>query len=277
MNEHPSREYQVLLSVDVENYGGRNYVEHRTLQSALVQVVDEAADRAELDRHLWVRQMVGDSITALLPGGTDVYRILDNFVRELDAAIGFHNRRRAEPAWSPMRLRLALDAGLVDSTGAAGWPGPRAVEVVRLRDSRPARAALGVFPAAELVVIVSEAIYNDHVTQLSGRPAPSEFLRVHTEEKTERYTAYLYVPRFDPHSSPELVKFAVESDPHTSDTSAPPGERAPSGPAETPHIPTIHAGRDAIGQLSNHVTNGDINSAGRDQRISSRRMGGPKK
>jgi hypothetical protein len=211
----------------------------------------------------WQTQFSGDGIFAILPSGTSVTCLLDRFLRELDAELGGYNRRRREAAWTRMRLRLAVHAGLVYLDGPTGSPGQHAVEPARLCDSGPVRAALGACPGADLAVIVSSAIYRDYVTQGLGNPRPTEFRTVLARVKKQSYVAHLLIPGFDVHAIAALAKFDTsEARPEraarhadaTPDSAAPAqsgaAQHQSSEPGET------LAGRDFIARDSNRISGG---------------------
>ncbi|KAB2339644.1 hypothetical protein [Actinomadura rudentiformis] len=247
MHDHPVPEYRVLFTVDIEDYSSRNDAEQRTLQSALSQMLDDAADSAELNRQAWERQHGGDGVYAILPAGTNVTPLMDTFVRELDAALGSYNRRRHDVAWSRLRLRMAVHIGPVHLNGAMGWPGQHAVQPARLRDSKPLRAAMGALSEADLGVIVSSEIYRDYITQGPGEPRPTLFRPVRVEMKKQSYTAYLYVPRFNLHNIEALAAYAPSSGTEGGDP--PPAGRSPAAaiPADRAgHVNVAYGAGDAF-------------------------------
>jgi hypothetical protein len=263
MSEATTRKYRAILTADIEDYSSRTDPEQFVLQAAFKSAVDKAADAAMLNWPGWQTQFSGDGIFAILPRGTDMTRLLDRFVRELDAELGGYNRRRREAAWTRMRLRLAVHAGLVYVNGPTGSPGQHAVEPARLCDSPPARAALEACPGADLAVIVSSDIYRDYVTQGLGDPRPTEFRTVLAHVKKQSYVAHLLIPGFDVHAIAALARF------NTSET-LPQGmarhadiTRDPAAPAQTDAASRpgsgrdgTLAGRDFIGRDSNRVSGG---------------------
>lgn len=264
MNDRPIPEYRALLTVDIEDYSSRNDAEQRCLQSALMTSLDRAADAAELHREQWVKQLGGDGLMALLPPGTDVERLLDIFVRRLDAELGSYNRLREQPTWSRIRMRLALHTGPIHLDGDSGWPGRHAVLPARLRDSKPIRAALAARPEADLAVIVSAEVYGDYVTQGPGSPRPSEFRAVRVEQKKQSYTGYLHLPRFTIHEVTELKPYDVAAQGPSDGTTPTTPQPQPRSPAPTGGIT---AGRDVIGNMSNRVHGGgDLNIGGGRER-----------
>jgi class 3 adenylate cyclase len=257
MNDRPIPEYRTLLTVDIEDYSSRTDAEQRVLQSALMTALDRAADAAELNREQWIKQLAGDGLMALLPPGVDVCHLLDVLVRRLDAELGCYNRLREQPAWSRIRMRLAVHTGPVHPDGEAGWPGRHAVLPARLRDSQPVRVALAARPEADLAVIVSSEVYRDYVTQGPGNPRPSEFRPVRVEAKKDKYIGFLHLPRFDVHEISELEPYNVGDQERSAGAPAASSEREPRPPA---HAPVLTAGRDVVGKARYRVTGGgDMN------------------
>jgi hypothetical protein len=272
MTGRPVPEHRVLVTADIEDYSSRNDAEQRVLQSALGDSLDSAADRAELNRQAWLRQVGGDGVFAVLPRDTDVAALMDVFIRELDTALGVHNRRRADDHWSRIRLRLAVHVGPIHMDGAIGWPGQHAVLPARLRDSAPVRAALAALPDADLAVIVSTEVYRDYITQGPGEPRPSDFRSVHVRVKKQAYDAYLYLPRFDIHDLPMPDEEGPKNGAPGKDQ-ADQARPAHAGTAEPPGAPAPHnqvpaVGRDYIGtQRMKASGDGTLQSAGRDINI----------
>lgn len=273
MSERRGPEYRVLLTADIEDYSHRTDAEQQVLQEALAGALKDAAELAELHRAEWLVQVGGDSVFAILPIGTDLAQLMDRFVRELDAGLGSYNRRRADNAWTRMRLRLAVHAGPVYVDGPTGWPGQHAVLPVRLRDSAPVRAALEALRGADLAVIVSADVYRDYITQGPGNPRPTEFRTVLAQGKTKAYTAHLLIPGFDVHAIATLARFDGSGaepaemtfsriDSQNASALTHPADGSRHG-REQP--PLASAGRDVIYGDKNQVSGGgSIYQAGRD-------------
>jgi hypothetical protein len=282
MSESVPPEYRVILTIDIEDYSIRTDTEQQALQGALISALNGAADVAELDRQAWLTQFSGDGVFAILPYGTDVTRLMDRFLRELDARLGSYNRRRHEQAWTRMRVRLAVHAGPVYLDGPTGWPGQHVVLPARLRDSEPARTALAACPGADLVLIISSEIYRDYVTQGPGHPRPTEFRTVSARVKKQSYVAHLLVPGSDVHAVAELARFDVSD--------APPGKSGPAGgadgneaarasqdlpPRRTEAPGGVRAGGNAFVGNNYSVTGGStLYQAGHDIRLPTDRTGG---
>src|SRR5437868_4759229 len=153
---------RLLVSVDAAGYGNGSDQEHFAVQSGLTAVLDQAAARANLRRHLWVKQGAGDGELAILPHGEPEPVIVDQYVRYLDEALTAHN---ANPAsLRKIRLRMAVHFGtamLADN----GYAGQGVVAVSRLVESDPVKDALAAAPQACLAVILSRQIFDDVVRQ----------------------------------------------------------------------------------------------------------------
>ena len=267
--DHAVPEYRVLVDGDVEDYSTRTDTEQRTAQAALKRILDGAAMAAGLNPRAWLRQYSGDGIYSALPLGTDVTRLMDAFVRHLDARLSSYNRLRAEPAWTRIRLRMAVHIGPIRVDGATGWTGRHAVQPARLRDSDPIRAAMAAFPGADLGVIVSSRIYDDYIAQGIGEPRPNLFRPVRVVAKKQDYTAYLYVPGFDVAGLQKLAAYdPPDRTDRTDDARGTDGGRETEPVADAPPPPSgIHGrnvnvaygGGDAIG---GHKVGGDLNLYG---------------
>jgi hypothetical protein len=271
MSDHTVPEYSVMLTTDIEDYSTRTDAEQRVLQAAFREVLNRAADAAELNRDGWMTQFSGDGVFAILPAGSDVTRLMDRFLRELDAGLGGYNRRRRDQAWTRMRLRLAVHAGPVYLDGSTGWPGQHAVQPGRLRDSQPVRAALDACSGADLAVIISSEIYRDYVSQGPGNPRPTEFRTVLAQTKKQSYVAHLFVPGFDVHAIAALAKFDTSGIP-PGEFPLPDAEGNLTAPGESDASPPsgrapgwVTAGRDVVYGDSNQVSGGgSIYRVGRD-------------
>ncbi|MEV6442077.1 hypothetical protein [Amycolatopsis sp. NPDC051716] len=188
----------LLISLDVQGYGGRDDRQHASIQSGLLAVADTAAVRCGLDRTTWHRQGAGDGELAILPPGTPEPVVVDDYVRELVAALADHNHDLAADA--RMRIRIAIHHG-VAMPGANGWTGQGVVGVSRLVDSAPVRGALRAFPDADLAVLVSRQIYTDVVAQRHTSLKPGEFREVVVRQKEFTDVAWLRVPGHDVHGA----------------------------------------------------------------------------
>jgi hypothetical protein len=84
---------RLCIAVDLEGYSRRDNLSQLSAQSELVQVLEQACTKAQLERTYWEKQPQGDGELALLPSGVDETRVIPDFVHEL----GIPERRRSSP------------------------------------------------------------------------------------------------------------------------------------------------------------------------------------
>ena len=99
-------------------------------------------------------QWTGDGINAIMPADVDPTVALPVLIRSLAANLSADNARSV----NRIRLRMAIGVGLVERN-AAGFGGPMIVDMTRLVDSAPLRAALTSYPTAELAVAISDQVH----------------------------------------------------------------------------------------------------------------------
>ena len=227
----------LLISVDVRGYGRSDDVRQHEIQNLLPVVLDAAAGRSGFDRTLWYRQAAGDGELAVLPDGQPEARLVDDFVRELHAELRRRNRNQAPAART--RLRLAIHHGIV-RTAPMGFSGKGVVEVSRLADSAVAHLALDRSDA-ELVLIVSQRVFEDTIAQPHTTYDPGAFRRVEVHHKELRQPAWLLLPGHDVHAV---------------DLGAP-------GPVPDPPAPAASSGRPSPGHYNVvHGNTGTVIQAG---------------
>ncbi|MET9068020.1 hypothetical protein ACWDR1_30780 [Streptosporangium sandarakinum] len=200
------REHRLMITSDVEDYGGRNDGDQVRLQRTLMGVLDVAAVTAGLEPAGWKRQPQGDGEFTVLPPGTDVLTVLGSFVTALAENITSVNRGRL----FRMRMRLAVHHGPIHVDGAAGSPGGHAVQSGRMVGADALRAAMAACPEADLGVIVSERVFDDYIGQGYGGPSAEEFRLVRARDKTDEYRAYLHLPGHNVHRLRELDPYDPE-------------------------------------------------------------------
>jgi hypothetical protein len=182
----------LLLAVDAWRYGPRDGRQQFELQRHLSDAVSAAAVCSGLDRSRWQLQDAGDGFVAVLPDGAEL-ALVDPFIRELDTWLSRHNHDRVQDA--RLRLRVAIHHGPV-ITAELGHAAAGLVDVSRLRDSRPVREALDAEPSANLVLAVSERIFEDVIRQRHTSLSTNDFARakIADEEKAFHAVAWIRVP-----------------------------------------------------------------------------------
>lgn len=232
-----------LIMSDAKDYSSRNEVDQHELQQTIVDVYEEAAHLAMLDRAGWTVQPGGDGELAVLPRNQLMTRVIDEFPKALREVLAVHNSS-ARPAMR-LRMRLALHEGLVRSA-AGGYAGTGVVTVSRMVDSPIARQALAECPEADLVVLVSQTLYNEYVQQGHTVAPPGVFREVAISVKTYSDHAWLLVPGHDVHA----LKLDVPAEPGepTSSEPTPPPAPTPAGSAAFNTSGVFNAREIVIGQ-----------------------------
>ncbi|MBA9002991.1 hypothetical protein [Thermomonospora cellulosilytica] len=196
MTEEEKFARHLLTSVDATGYGRRTDRGQARLQRGMLTVLGEAAEGAGLDRSTWDRQVAGDGELAVLPDDQPEPRVVDDYVRHLEAALRRYNR--GVHGDQRLRLRLAIHYGPA-LRGAESYDGRGVVEVSRLCDSAPLRAALKE-TGADLAVIVSDRVFHDVVDGEHTSLSASDFRKVQVKVKEFATEAFLFVPGYDVHA-----------------------------------------------------------------------------
>lgn len=188
--------WNFFVATDAERYSQGDTGRQADLQDALVEALSAAAERAGLNRARWNTQQSGDGELARLHGDQSAPRVVDDFVRELDAWLEEYNCDRRHEA--RLRLRVAMHHGSSSPAGN-GFAGPAPIVVARLVNARSARLALANAENANLVLIISTRVFEDIVLQRCTSLRPEEFVRVDArdEEKDFAEIAWIRVPRLD--------------------------------------------------------------------------------
>ena len=185
--------YTFCLSVDVQGYSPNNDVRQGQIQEELLDVLDEAGDRSGIARAEWARQSKGDEELSLIRPDLAATKVIDGFCVELAAVLHEHNARSGQ---RPMRLRLAIDAGPT-ALAVNGFAGRAVVGASRLVGADPLKRTLTIEGRADLVVMLSNSVFQDWV--LGGHCSVDEncFRRVFVSEKEYTGDAWIWVPRPD--------------------------------------------------------------------------------
>ncbi|MFD8419975.1 hypothetical protein [Streptomyces sp. NPDC059466] len=211
------------MAYDVEGYSGLGQEAQFDVQRRLQALLDGACGRAGLSPGEYEVQPQGDGGLALLPTGDKVDEplLLASFLRAVTAELGGVNGPR-DPGIR-IRLRMALHEGVVYRADH-GYVGDAVVEAFRMCDAGPVRDALRRNPAADLVLVAADRLYQDVLRHgHHGLPGDS-FVRHLLRVKLFEAPGWLFVPGGD--SGP-----------------APVDERIPDAPSVTPVADTLDGDR----------------------------------
>ncbi|TDC03252.1 hypothetical protein E1267_26905 [Nonomuraea longispora] len=185
---------RLIVAVDAEGYGRGDDLRHDSIQSGLAQVMNRAAREAGLRRDTWTRQEAGDGEVIVLPEGESELRVIDDLVHRMRKALHDHNRDRRDDA--RLRIRISIGHGPV-KRGAMGFVGQVVVTTCRLLNADAARIALKANPRADLVLILTDRLYEDVVRQLHTSYRPESFTRLEVPTKERTEIAWMWIPSED--------------------------------------------------------------------------------
>ncbi len=184
---------RLCVAVDAKGYGAMDNVAQYDTQALLAAVLDEAAAAAGLDRSTWLTQRQGDSELALIPSDQPEPRLVDDFIRELDATLRLRNYGRLPE--TRLRLRAAIDVG-VAYEAPFGFAGEAVVATARLLASGGLHHALDAAPDADLAVALSARVYQTVVNRHTSLAA-DQFYEITVSEKEYSGEAWIRVLRRD--------------------------------------------------------------------------------
>jgi hypothetical protein len=217
-----------ILAADIEGFGRleRSNPVRVRLRAALYRLIDQSLAQASIDP--WRREHTdhGDCVLILLEPQISKTRLLHPFIPRLAAALERHNQ--AAPFPERLRLRVVIHAGEI-VRDAHGHSGEDLNAAFRLLDSQPAHASLAE-AAGDLVVVVSDAIYQSIVKHGYGRIDPASYRAVTVMAKETNTTAWVHAPQAPPRKPrPRAARAAAPAAP-----AAPAGDAAVPVPTELP-------------------------------------------
>lgn len=170
--------------LDVVSYGRRGAPQQKDIDERLrtlvaVVLADIEAERADTEPNGYGRLVV-------LPAGTDPTRALPALLMAMEGRLGQDNARFRDR----MRLRMAIGSGLV-GVEPAGLSGPLKVDLNRMADCPSLRNAVDTQPDADLLVLISDAVYDDVIRPGFVPPDLGPFRRV--EVSVPEFTAVAWL------------------------------------------------------------------------------------
>jgi Protein kinase domain len=152
----PGLRLRMAFVLDVVGYGARSVPQQQEVTRRLRALVDATLDECELmlDPEIVDYQWTGDGLNAVLHADIDPTATLPVLIRSLSSALGADNTRFPDR----IRIRMAVSVGLIER-GVTGFDGQLIVDINRLVDSAPLRAALAETPSADLAVAISDHVY----------------------------------------------------------------------------------------------------------------------
>jgi hypothetical protein len=174
--------------LDVAGYGARSAPLRTDVQRRLPSMVSEMLANCGMDLHGVEHEWTGDGINAIMPADVDPSTALPILIRTLAGLLSEHNERASDR----IRVRMAVGIGLVENS-TAGFGGPMIIDMSRLVNSAPLRAALAAYPGADLVAALSDQVHSAIIQPgYPGIPG-SQFTRAEVSEKEFNGTAWIWI------------------------------------------------------------------------------------
>ncbi|WIY06755.1 hypothetical protein QRX60_23960 [Amycolatopsis mongoliensis] len=177
--------YGLVVAVDVEGFSRMGILDQAAVLLRLKEVLERASEQAGLVRAAWLRQPRGDGELAVLPADSDVSRVVADFVHEVAEELGQGGGPR-------LRLRISMHHGAL-TAGVFGPIGDTLVVACRLLDAESVRETLARHPGENVVVVVSQRLYEDVVATRFRGLRPDRFRPVAERIKGRIYRGYVCV------------------------------------------------------------------------------------
>ncbi|MFT2015949.1 hypothetical protein ACMA1D_08920 [Streptomyces sp. 796.1] len=180
--------YELVISVDARGSGGWDDTEKPRMRARVYRVLESAFGQAKVARDAVHLEDRGDGVLVSVAGRVAVTRLLGLWLVEVHEHLREENRELR----TPLGLRIGLHVGPVrhDARGISG----RAVDLAcRLADAPVARELLAA-EGADLVVVVSHALYEDVVSSGGKFIHPERYAPARLLLKEGEVTAWCQVP-----------------------------------------------------------------------------------
>ncbi len=185
--------YRGILGIDIEGFNRPEWTDptRARLRARLHRLVDQAIAVAEIALSSTVRTDTGDGLWLLVSSEVSTARLLHPLVSRLASGLAGDNQQ--VPAAERLRLRVAVHAGEV-LHDPYGHTGASFNHAARLLDAEATRAVLAASPTADVVLVVSDTVYEGVVRHgYEGiDPAGWQPIRIHAKETTTR--AWVHLP-----------------------------------------------------------------------------------
>lgn len=189
----PDRNLYTIVLIDLAMSAANDCQGQRRIRTDLYDLVHDVVRYGGLTLESLPFSDTGDGLRLVVPlDRIQPTQVVDMFVLGLTAGLREHRRRVRESA--RIRMRVAFDLGLVEPH-LRGWTGDPLVRAARLVDAEPLRDALRSDRMLDLVVVVSDELYQSVVRHGYGYIAPDCFQAIHVRVKEFDATAWLLKPQ----------------------------------------------------------------------------------
>jgi class 3 adenylate cyclase len=199
-----------IVVIDIAGFGRWPNGGQLLARTVLRTAVRTALHAARVPRAKLAIEDRGDGMIVLVPASVSKADLLDPMIPRLATVLGRHNEL-ADPG-DRIRVRVAVHAGEVHRD-TVGWVGTDLNTACRLVNGDAVYARLRRFPAADLVLVVSEAIHQGVVRHGYRRIDPETYSPVRITHKETNVPAWIHIPATIGRISTERGNRTVLSDP----------------------------------------------------------------
>lgn len=192
MDETPPGIRRVCIAIGYE-YSAGNGDATGDFSGRLRAALIDACVASGLQRMLLAPQRDGDAQVALLPAGIDEPKVIAALTAELGAHLRRLNRHRHDS--ERLRVTMAVDEGIT-TLEAGGYRGHAIAKACRLVTSDPMRKALTAYRSADLIVLLSERIFDD-ISRLDApgmRTGKCQLVEIDDPVDARRDVGWIYIP-----------------------------------------------------------------------------------
>lgn len=185
-------EHRGILALDIQGFGRleRTNLVRARMRTGLHRILGNAITAAEIAPEHVEQTEYGDGVLVLLCPQVSKARLLHPLLPRLLSGLARYNR--TAPDTARLRLRVVVHAGEL-LRDAHGITGEDLILAFRLLDAEVVRVRLAE-AGADLVLVVSDAIYQGIVKHGYGRIDPAAFHPVWVTAKELSARAWLHVP-----------------------------------------------------------------------------------
>ena len=160
MDDIPPGIRRLCVAVAADGAGDAGVMGQQAARERVSAALLDACGSAGLDRVLVSAQHTDDTEVVLLPVGIDEPRVIAALATALAEVLRRMNT--GQGGGTRVRLRMAVHEGITILT-PDGFTGQAVVRVTRLAVAQPLRAALAADPDADLMVMLSDQVFEDLV------------------------------------------------------------------------------------------------------------------
>ncbi|MFY1619137.1 hypothetical protein [Micromonospora sp. WMMD736] len=182
--------HHTVVATDVVGSSIRHDQLQLKMRTDLLDLLGRALRRQGLNIDGLTPADLGDGFRLHAPSSVSPLSMVSPFLHNLATELRVHRQSANER--SRLRLRLAIHMGLLNREDSGGLSGVTLSECARLLDAPAARELIADAPDADLVVVVSDAVFEAVVRQGYG-PAPEDFQRIPVVVKETSTHAWAYL------------------------------------------------------------------------------------